>query len=868
MAEDKKVRLGFQVDPKGLQDARNAIRALTSDVKQLVDTLSKVSVGGMLGGISSKSGPINTRQEAIKLPGVNSTLASSISKDAQALAQVSRAGVQAMDGLTRSLKSNFSGQIQDIERLKRELASLEKAYDKIKTYGGPGSSPRMQQAASSAMIAKELQIRGVQAQLAGHYAAREAGPGAEHFERARMWASGAMNADRMPPAGGGSPLMAGGGGFLRGAAQGLGFGGLGAMMSSPAAIGAAAAAIAIKAIDLNAARTTSNAADRLNRGMEPGRLGARIGSSLGGLGMSIRGGDLASSVAYDRMRVQMATRGMDFTNFDRNRLALDEAGFTGTAAVTGAMGDMLASGANAVVGNKRSAGDKDSRYLEYWRRRRETPAAIAEEQAEMVRNEVASRAKESFFLNQTYGDAFGNISMARMGGLGLGLIKDKNGNPIDTKLGRFKAAAERQGYSAGEWASARAQLGGIAGRGLMGYGPTMLSAQLGGFGSAGNVIGAGAQFGPAMGLFNTAQLGMGRGGVDATAGSQIAAMVASMMTSGNFAGADGSAALMGLMSAGRTGSAGGDMRAARMLQGGVGEFGRNLTGQTDRLQEGINMLAANSSGARGWYAKKALMTMDPMQMLNIMRSGEMPGYLSDQGITSGMVGNYNAFRNQHAFSRFMDQEGGGSEMGRSVAGVKSAGGVGAYIHSLVDGVKDPKQRRAIIDRELGRLGRARQLTEGGNLENNTGALLAELSTDKGLFKDLKGTGAWAAGIKGTTEGAVAQNTAKSSEEFSKWQATHYDSLKDAIGRMDMNQKELADITSNLVGDSKNLETAIQLATGAFMDLLTTVAPLKAEALAKEHKVLADHLRKKAVPHATTGKGMPSGIGANGLPVAR
>lgn len=850
MAENKTIKVSFAVEPKGLQDARNAIRALTSDIKQLVEQMGRAGsgFGGLLGGVSGKTGSINPQKEAIRLPNVGSALAGSITKDAQALGQVSRAGTQAIDSLTRSLKSNFSGQIQDIERLKRELSSLEKAYAKIQGYAGVGHSPSVQSAARSAMVSKELQMTSVQAQIAGHMAAREGGNA--HFDEARRWASGAAigplaqteAANARAAAGGGS---GGGRGFFGGVMQGTGLGGLGALLgfAGPAAAGVAVAALAKQGIEAYATRHTSNAANAVSIGMEPGRLGARIGSSLGGLGMSIRGGSLSTSVAYDAMRSQLGSRN-DFASA-RERMYQDEANMTGLGVVTGAVSNTLADGAQFVANGFSAKGgfDKDARQLALQRSRRGQVAEITEEQAEMIRNRVASNPLESFFYDQVYNNASSHRSWANAGGIGMGVIRDKSGKAIDTKMGRFETRALRAGFEAGELAGGMGQLGGIAGYGLRKHGGSFLSAQYGGFGNAGNIIGVGAQFnaGNPMSLFNTAQLGMGRGGVDATAGSQISGLVANLMQSGNFSGSSGEALMMGMLSAAHTNTTGGDMLAARRLAGGIGVYGNLLAGKTDNLQSGINMLAANASGAGGWYAKKALMGMGVGEMTSALRTGKVSGLLADQGISIDMVRRYKDFQDSHAFSRYMSGEGAGTAVGSSVAKARAAGGINAYLRTV-----DPKNRK----QEIWRLASALSATNGGSVDDQIGAITAGMASDSVLAPDLKGKGAWKPGMKGTTEGDVFENRAKAAAEQAKWEASKYDDIRTSISHMDANQQELATITAGLVGNSKHFSEAVQNMTEAMIEAIAIIAPAKAAEMKKQADAFHAEQKKKAVAKMT------------------
>ena len=257
------------------------------------------------------------------------------------------------------------------------------------------------------------------------------------------------------------------------------------------------------------------------------------------------------------------------------------------------------------------------------------------------------------------------------------------------------------------------------------------------------------------------------------------------------------------------------------------------------------MLAANASGARGWYAKKALMGMDPAMMTEALRSGKLPAHLAAQGLTMENVRQYASTRNQYAFSRYMDEEGAGTEVGAAVSGVKGAGSVGAYLKSKLGKLgAGSKAGRALIAKELELLGTARQATEGGSLIGNIGALEWELAGDKSLTPALRGKGAGAVGIKGTIQGEVAKNQARQQEDLNKFQAESEPAIKKAIGMMSTNEKELAGLTTNLVKDATEFDAALKTMTKAIMDTLGVIAPAKVAELRKQADELSKTMGRK------------------------
>jgi hypothetical protein len=845
---DKAIKFTFSVDQRSAEVARGAIRQLTSEVKQLVETLARAGAGmqglgggsGLLGGMTSGRGGVNPSQASTAKGG--SFLTTGITNDAKALSGLAKSSTDALSSISRAMRSNFSGQVSDIETLKRQLGSLEDQYKRIQKVADeakPGS--RGASRAQSLAISNEMGRRMVQDQIQGHMDVRNAydqwgeyqsnpaksSPKQGFFGRAFNKGTGPNGED-------GNPFSGGMTGMLM---RGLGAGG-----ATMLAGGAAGLALVSHLGSVAANNQMSNAQYNLDLGMRAGRNNARIGGSVGAMGLGIRGGDLASSMVWEQqmMNGTSASRGINSTGSDRIELGMDSSGNKATFGdQTGRIWDW----AGRKTFGKSGARSETSMRMD--NAMAGMTASMAEEIAEQVRNEVASNPAMAAKYNQAYGSGFGNIGLARTAGIGLGIVKDAQGNPINTSVGQFEAGALRAGFSGGERAGANAALGGIAGRGLMHGGLQMLQLQGGGFANAGSIYAAGAQFGGggahgAQALINAVQhSGIGRGGVDVTAGSQLAGIIAGAMQNGNFAGASGISAMQGIMSAGYTGTPGGDMRQSRILGAGMSEYARNLSGGTDNLQMGINTLAANASGASGWYAKKALMGMDPTQMTEAMRSGRLPGHLAAQGLTMGNLQAYNQFRNQYAFSRYIDSEGGNSDVSQRVAGVKNAGGVGNYLHQILGKHgAGSKTGRGIIQAALRDLGTARMATEGGQLEGNIGALEWEIMGDKSLRPAIRSGGAGGPRLKGTIGGATANSMAQQADEQGKFEAERYDKIRVSIGRMVDNSNRLEGLTKDLVSGAASFDTALTAVTNSLMNSLMRLDPNEYKRLDKARQELA------------------------------
>jgi hypothetical protein len=847
---DKQIKFTFAVDQRTLETARAAIKALTSDIKTLVETMSRAGAGmgtlgqgGLFGGMSGKAGGINPAQQATIKGG--SVMTQGIAADAKALSSSARLGIDAIRNMTTGLRDGVLGQVREIERLKSSLKDLNAEYERMGK-GGPGGSTRI----SPGYLAEMNHARqSLQNAIDNHEVSYSRSRGGLHVEGFAEQGTKRVNGIDMVTNAAGNVVTPPNG--------------PGAMAYAPGVKGLAMALLAgIGTTSMLANRANQaevgNAEYGLNVGMRGLANKARIGSSVGQLGMSIRGGDLASSMAYSYLERTGTLGSRDGLGTDRERMIQEKSGLSSTPGQLGAramdwIGRDISATQRGLGGNKlMSASSMAEANL-----RAEQSAVISEEKAKMVRDLVASSPKHAAFLNQAVSEAFGDIGMARTGGIGLGLNK----TGTNTVLAEFKSRANKSGYSGEAWAGAMASAAPTTGYGLRGFGIQSLGLGLGGFGNANQVFAAGSQFGGGgraggQGLVNAVQHGIGRGGMDISAGSSLAGTAAGMMTGGNFYGSNGQAFMSGLMDVGTTGSVGGDMRMSRVMGAGLNEYGRSLSGQTDALQGGINMLSANASGAGGWYAKKALMTMDPALMLEIQRTGVVPQHLRDLGVTMDMVRDYNKTRNQFSFSRYMDEEGQGTAVGAAVAGVKAAGGVAEYMKQKGLTIHSKEGQRLIEQ-----LGSARMMTMGGNIETNQGAILAELSGDKALAPGRHGHGAGAVGIKGTIQGAEAERQAKLQEEAGEFFAKNYETIKGGIRDMVTNEQALAGLTGHLVDDAKKFDEALQVLTGAIQKSLEVIAPSYAADLKKQAKEAASHGKTKAGPKPSLPKQSATGFGS-------
>jgi hypothetical protein len=228
--------------------------------------------------------------------------------------------------------------------------------------------------------------------------------------------------------------------------------------------------------------------------------------------------------------------------------------------------------------------------------------------------------------------------------------------------------------------------------------------------------------------------GRGAGLVDTTATGQIGDFYTNAMMQGDF-NTSGVAGMQGMMAT--SALFGGDLRSARGAQAGYGALSSYSGGQTDRLQQGINVLASVQQGGT-LYSQEALRNMSPAQRMDIMRqinSGEiksdadLPPELKAQGVTVDMLKGYGQTRDKFMFSEYMSAQG-SKTTNDAVAAFKQKG-----IGSL-RGLKGPALQEAVTNLGVAAFEakRAPSVEAGKNM-------IAQLAAeDPAIFKELKGGG--------------------------------------------------------------------------------------------------------------------------------
>jgi hypothetical protein len=752
-AEDAK-SLKFQVvvDHTTAEQAKRVIREITVEVGRLVTEMNKASgFGGLFGGAGQRlvasghgssspmAGP-RAPSGAASAGGASNPLTAALLDNKNLLRGVSYESRDAMRVMSDAVKSGIGHQRAEVERLRGEISKLAAEYKQLGVVGDNAfRTGRVSDAIEAARGRSDVGQRFVKqsAQLG------RAEGGLSSLE----------------------DLQAGGG--IRGGLRAINQGnfGQGAQMiyASPTArgIGMAVATAQIVGATAMAVNNESLKNDFYTRG-------ARAGSSVGSMSFGIRRGNLAEQQALQKLfstgEAQQAlghgapspsgnersaggfgeyvlNRATNFFNPSDQTAARRRAALTGTL---GANGSILGA-ANPTTLMQRG--------LDYQRAIGNIPVEEMERLRELASQRVQMDPRGSAYLNEFSGEYGSRMALMRAAGVGENRAERDprtgqkfnivNGATGKSMRGQLHNGAMDLGYGTdfdrNEVAGMMARLSATAGRGARFAASGVLPYTAGGLSNAPELYGMANQYGHGGRFLGALSGGAnGPGGLDVTAAGMIGQMVTGDMSMGGSAGIQGTqgrAALEGFMSASRGGSAGADMRGARLMNQGVGAYNSLvLGGGMDPLQKGINVLASvRAAPNASVYARHYLEGLSATDQAGIIRSGKKTLGMSDRGLGVGDVEKYASEQQKLLFSRYMTGTGqGGSDTDAAVAGVRQKGLAG-YFRGLKPGDRAGKIRL---------LGEAMADSSGGQMSEGGGeaSIKAALSAYKDLYPTLKGTG--------------------------------------------------------------------------------------------------------------------------------
>jgi hypothetical protein len=319
---------------------------------------------------------------------------------------------------------------------------------------------------------------------------------------------------------------------------------------------------------------------------------------------------------------------------------------------------------------------------------------------ELVNNFMRANPQVMTDMNEFYGSALGDQGLARAGGVSGGFRYNKKTKQWRDSLSDFEQGARNMGISGAERAGFEQTMGAQAGRGFFYNGASLLSPQAGGLSNAAQIFGVGAQFnggggwGGAQSFMGGIQGKIGRGGLDVTAGVQVANTGMAAMTSGRFQASGGGGVMSALMDAAGGGSTGRDMRNARMVSSGFGAMDQQvLGGGLDPLQKALNYSSAMEVGGHlPWATQKALANMDAATVAEVMRNpnSAQANALKSKGITADLLRDYFKSSNSKTFTRVTSDMLTGSQQ-QAMASFQAAGGSTSYMKGMIGSLAAAKK---------------------------------------------------------------------------------------------------------------------------------------------------------------------------------
>lgn len=771
MTAEKSLKFQFALDENSFNRVKRALDEMISKAQILAKTLQNVGGGGggLMGG-GSVGGGVQPGQygwmlnQQAKAP--QTAIGKVVMDNANAFKNMANLGAASLKGLNDALKNSVEQQRNQISRLKESLESLAKTYERMGGSAGKNAT---------AIQAKMVQVAG-------------------------MISQGQANLQNMPA---GSPLL-----------PGIPWPGQGGTQTVPAVPGAAPKGGGMGLLTPLGPGGVSG--QGIAQWLMGNQLGAVVARSAGYIGAGVMGAvnmgqafnDMSGNVsaargqairpAWERMKRADVTDAMaqkSFTSLGETRQIelLRKAGAPEAVAK-----DIVSSVGRAVtsLGGDLSGLTPESIGTENYKR---LQAGI--EQYQQETDWFSRRGRGLEYLNETRGSRFQARRIT-----GLGMRKDpRNGGWIDD-YSNWSNKLYGQGYDDSEAMAAMVQARGMGGRDFARmYSGTMMSATAGGWGGVGEALAAaGRSAGNNQFARNGVRAALG-GGIDTTAGLQLAQSVFGFDPRGNVSGAGALKAIQRGFDF--TGQGAQDLNTVSRIQLGM-RSADQLAGGFDPYQRGMNLVSAIGAMPGGTtYAQDALAGRMSFKELAEVASGGSSARARAYGIDKDAAVAQIGGMSRGLFSRYVEQ-GGNDMVSRTMRAMRESGqteqdfmaGLGAKAR------KGSGEARA----QLEALGVFASDLMGGDTEGGMGmvqALSGVKDLDKTKLKQGKIPGA--AGLS-PEEQARREEEIKQRQESSK-QAE--EAMNDFVTSLKQNNERLKGLTS-----FGNFSSSIDVLTEKFMKL--------------------------------------------------
>ncbi len=318
-------------------------------------------------------------------------------------------------------------------------------------------------------------------------------------------------------------------------------------------------------------------------------------------------------------------------------------------------------------------------------------------------------------------------------------------------------------------------------------------------------IAGGAAIGDGSGriLGHFAQLGAS-GAMDMVAAGRAGQFTAGQMSLGF--GRQSGAGIASFMS-------GGDVFEEKFREQAMGSLGGIMSGSMNPYQGVRARLDAIRSMPKGSiYAQEALTKMDPGTMLNIVQSGEVPGWLKAMGVDTNSVRTYFDRRFSSEGDLFADQGGKDdmSRLARAFRGGTSASDVASGALTEVSGMSGDRLKSAYSAFRFA-------ISHGAERPDVTGAMMGGIGNGLAMpLPDANAIGPDGQPLAGAKSPEQGMKDFQVGGELARWKTVN-DNVISQLERLD---KAVGALNATLTGEKSKLEGKLQGPAGLDPDLHT------------------------------------------------
>lgn len=640
MSAEKSLKFQFILDETSFSRVKRAMDEMIAKAQVLAKTLQNVGTGGMGGGGSVNGGLQPS-------PWLNQQQTKTQTTGGGAFKQMATEGTANLKTLTESVKTSTNKQIQDISRLTQALGTLNGAYTKV--IGGVA-----RQILPSALPNVPYPSGGGTAyhRIIGGTARQVLAPG--HSGGSTM-AGGAVLAGPggggMGPGGPGVPgAAAGGGGWLRQ----LGPGAMSGQGIAQWAMGGTAGAVAMR----SAGYIGSGVMGAVNLGTS---FAAMQNNAMASRGQAVR-------PEWDRQSRADVSTALKGKYFSKQLSRDDQMDLIRSVSSPEENAKDFASGVwnmfTSVGGDLDKLGPGAQGTLEY-KRLQEAIGKVGDHAGYYT----GAYGRGSQYLEDTRGS---RLTTQRILGIGYNQKKGPDGRPLyDNASGEFAAKMHAAGFSDTEYAGSYAQTRSVGGRDFARkYGFQAMSSGAAGFGNVTDALAAAARSANRSGGADVLVRSALGGGIDTTAGLQLAQSIFGFDPRGTVSGTGALKAIQNGFNFGNGGAQ--DLNQVARIQLGM-QSADKLAGGFDGYGRGMNLVSAIGSMPGGTtYAQDALAGRMSFKELAEVASGGSSARSDAYGITSTNAMDQIGGMTHGLFSRYVEQ-GGTDNISKAMRAMRASG---------------------------------------------------------------------------------------------------------------------------------------------------------------------------------------------------